>query len=164
LAFDKQGRILVNDVENARVNIYDRFGKFLSSWGRGGIYPGEFSLPHGLVMDSNDDVFINGFFGPIQKFTVNGQFLLAFCYPDPGDNAVVFHGLAGDRWGSLYVTVSEAEKGLLLKYNNTGDFVTQLKMSSPANEPSWPVVDRDGKVYVLYTTKGKAGIEVFAEQ
>jgi sugar lactone lactonase YvrE len=164
LGFDKQQRIYVNDVDNARVNIYDHSGKYLSCWGRGGTYPGEFSLPHGLVMDSNDDIFINGFFGPIQKFTSDGHFLLAFGYPDPADKAVVFHGLAGDQWGSVYVTVSEAEKGLLLKYNNTGDFVTQLKMSSTANEPSWAAVDEDGKVYVLYTTKGKAGIEVFSEQ
>jgi len=34
-------------------------------------------------MDSNDDVFVNGYNGPTQKFTFDGRFLLAFAYGDP---------------------------------------------------------------------------------
>lgn len=42
----------------ARIIKYDRFGRFLESWGSIGTAPGEFRTPHGLAMDSRGRLFV----------------------------------------------------------------------------------------------------------
>lgn len=83
LSFDRTDRLFVTDVDNMRVSAFAPDGTFLFHWGKDGIKPGDFNVPHGLFMDSNDDVFVNGYYGPTQKFTFDGRFLLAFAYGDP---------------------------------------------------------------------------------
>jgi streptogramin lyase len=65
---------LINQ-NNARVEIIDRqSGKILSSFGRPGSFPGEFNQPHGIAVDSKNNVYIAENRGRrIHKFTVSGQ-------------------------------------------------------------------------------------------
>jgi DNA-binding beta-propeller fold protein YncE len=176
LAFDRKQRLFVTDVDNMRVCIFERSGKFQSCWGKDGPNPGDFNAPHGLFIDGSDDVFVNGYYGPTQKFTPDGDFLLAFGFGDPPDGAVYFHSIVGDRWSNVYATVrtkagysgaleSQAGKKVsIAKYNNNGDFICNLSLSVKEHTESWAAVDRDGKVYALFTGAGQAGVEVFAQQ
>jgi len=165
MQFDRQQRLFVVDVDNARVNVYDKTGKFLFDWGKDGLYPGEFNAAHGLFIDPSGDVFISGYYGPIQKFTANGKFLNAFGYGEPPDGPVHFHAIGGDRWGNVYATVRNLghlpNEVSIVKYNNSGDFVTSWRLSSADREVNWVTTDERGLVYAIYDSKSHVGVEVF---
>jgi hypothetical protein len=168
MQFDRQQRLFVVDVDNARVNVYDKAGKFLFDWGKDGLYPGEFNAAHGLFIDPSGDVFISGYYGPVQKFTADGKFLRAFGYGEPPDGPVHFHAIGGDRWGNVYITVRNKghrpNEVSLIKYNNNGDFVTSWRLSDAEREVNWVTTDQRGLVYAAYDSKSHIGIEVFQEQ
>jgi hypothetical protein len=164
MAFDSKGRLHVEDVENSRVNTYERNGEFLSSWGREGTLPGELNAPHGIYIDPNDEVFILGYYGPTQKFTADGRYLLAFAFPDPPEHAVSFQSLCGDRWGDVYIPM---RKEGLAKFSNTGEF---LGWAVKGRSVQWAAVAPDGTLYVLPArplqapAKAQATVEVYSEQ
>jgi hypothetical protein len=83
--FDENGRYLRSLGEglfdhprygNSRVGKFDRNGNFLMAWGTYGSSPGEFMLPHSVVIDKNDHVYIGDRENArIQIFDTNGRFL-----------------------------------------------------------------------------------------
>jgi hypothetical protein len=176
LAFDPQGRLFTVDVDNMRVSVYSGAGEFLYDWGEDGAKVGQFNAPHGLFVDRNGDVFVTGYYGPTQKFNSEGDFITAFGHGDPPDGPVYFHSITGDRWGSVYVTVRTKEgydnalargarnKVSLLKFNNNGDFITDLTFSTPEHRESTAVVDAEGRVYALFEGEHEMGVEIFAPQ
>lgn len=59
VAFGKNGEVYVADgYGNSRVVKFDREGKFLKAWGRHGSGPGEFNLPHSIVVDREGRVYV----------------------------------------------------------------------------------------------------------
>jgi DNA-binding beta-propeller fold protein YncE len=70
-----QSLMFVINQNNAQVEIMDRqTGKVLSAFGRVGRYPGQFDQPHGIAVDSKNNVYIAENRGRrIQKFKVAGQ-------------------------------------------------------------------------------------------
>jgi sugar lactone lactonase YvrE len=165
MQFDAEQRLFVVDVDNARVNVYDREGSFLYDWGRDGLYPGELNAAHGLYIDPAGDVFISGYYGPVQKFTAEGKFLSAFGPGEPPDGPVHFHAIGGDRWGNVYVTVRNLgprpNTVSVKKYSNNGDFVTSWRLSTEDREVNWVRVADDGTVYAAFRGDTHMGIEVF---
>jgi DNA-binding beta-propeller fold protein YncE len=77
LAFGKNGDIFVADgYGNSRIMKFDRDGRFLKSWGSFGAGPGEFSLPHSIVIDQQDHVYVADRENKrIQIFDLEGRFL-----------------------------------------------------------------------------------------
>jgi hypothetical protein len=174
IGFGPQNRLYVVDVDNMRVNVYEKSGEFLYDWGTEGLITGGVNAPHGLFVDRNGDVFVNGYYGPTQKFNSIGDYLLSFCHGDPPDGPVFFHNMTGDRWGNAYVMVRTKSGGQgerqtagrrvsIMKYNNNGDFVAEWAFTAPDHRESTAVVDADGKVYALFTSKTEMGVEIFIE-
>lgn len=165
MQFDAEQRLFIVDVDNSRVNVYDREGAFLYDWGRDGLYPGELNAAHGLYIDPAGDVFISGYYGPVQKFTADGKFLLAFGHGEPPDGPVHFHAIGGDRWGNVYVTVRNLgprpNAVSVKKYNNSGDLVTSWRLSTEDREVNWVRVAEDGTVYAAFRGDTHMGVEVF---
>lgn len=145
MAFDSKGRLHTEDVENCRINTYEPTGKFLSSWGHEGILPGDLNAPHCIYIDPNDEIFVLGYYGPTQKFTAEGHYLMAFAYADPPDHPISFQSLCGDRWGNVYVPMREEG---LAKFTNTGDFIGWVTRGVAVQ---WATVAHDGSVYLLPT-------------
>jgi outer membrane protein assembly factor BamB len=53
------GDIYVTDgYGNARVHRYDNRGEHITSWGAVGMRPGEFQIPHNVVIDRDENVFV----------------------------------------------------------------------------------------------------------
>lgn len=53
------GDVYVTDgYGNSRVHRYTSEGKHIVSWGAPGVDPGEFQVPHNVVIDENEDVFV----------------------------------------------------------------------------------------------------------
>jgi streptogramin lyase len=71
---NQQFIFLINQ-NNAQVEIIDReSGKILSSFGRPGAFPGQFNQPHGIAVDSKNNVYIAENRGRrIDKFKITGQ-------------------------------------------------------------------------------------------
>lgn len=176
LAFDPRGLLYTTDVDNQRICAFTKAGEFKFCWGKEGPNLGQFNAPHGLFLDANGDVFVNGYYGPTQKFTPDGNFLTAFAFGDPPDGSVYYHSLTGDRWGNIYVTVrtkagyngalesNRGKKVSIEKYNNNGDFICNLSLSVPEHTESWAAVDDDGTVYALFKGREASGVEIFRQQ
>jgi DNA-binding beta-propeller fold protein YncE len=77
VAFSKNGDVFVTDgYGNSRVVKFDHNGNFLKSWGRFGSGEGEFMLPHSVVIDKSDRVYIGDRENArIQIFDTEGRFL-----------------------------------------------------------------------------------------
>ena len=59
VAISPGGDLFVADgYGNSRVVHFDRHGKFVKAWGRMGVGPGEFSVPHAIVRDSKGRLYV----------------------------------------------------------------------------------------------------------
>jgi DNA-binding beta-propeller fold protein YncE len=77
VAFGKKGDIFVTDgYGNSRVVKFDRDGNFIKTWGKYGTGPGEFDLPHSIVVDKDDRVYVGDRENArIEIFDADGNFL-----------------------------------------------------------------------------------------
>jgi len=77
VAVTAQGDLFVSDgYKNNRVVHYDAKGRFLKEWGRRGIAPGEFNLPHAIAADSGGRLYVaDRSNARVQVFDAAGRFL-----------------------------------------------------------------------------------------
>lgn len=77
IAFGPNGRLFIADgYGNARILEYTADGKKVREWGKAGIGPGEFRLPHSIVVDSSGVIDVaDRENGRIQRFTLDGAYL-----------------------------------------------------------------------------------------
>jgi len=77
VAFGKNGEIYISDgYGNSRIVKFDREGKFIKSWGQFGTGPGEFNLPHSVVVDRSGNVYVGDRENKrIQIFDADGNYL-----------------------------------------------------------------------------------------
>jgi DNA-binding beta-propeller fold protein YncE len=50
--------VFVTDYSNSRVQVLDRDGRFLATWGKPGVGPGEFDAALGVALDSDGTVYV----------------------------------------------------------------------------------------------------------
>lgn len=76
-AFSSAGDIFVADgYGNSRIAKFNHNGQFVSAWGRKGSEPGEFNLPHAIVIDNRDRILVADRDNyRIQVFDTSGGFL-----------------------------------------------------------------------------------------
>lgn len=77
VAFGPNGEFFVSDgYGNNRVAKYDRNGGFITAWGEAGTEPGQFNLPHTIVVDARNRVFVGDRENArIQIFDLDGNLL-----------------------------------------------------------------------------------------
>ena len=80
VAFAPNGDVFIADgYRNNRIVHCDANGKFIKAWGKMGVGPGEFSLPHSIVIDSKGLLYVadrNN--NRIQVFDQSGSFIRAW--------------------------------------------------------------------------------------
>ncbi|HEY4838939.1 MAG TPA: 6-bladed beta-propeller, partial [Candidatus Acidoferrales bacterium] len=80
IAFGPNGRIFISDgYGNARILEYTADGKRVREWGSAGTGPGQFHLPHSIVIDEENIIYVadrEG--GRIERFDLDGKFLGEF--------------------------------------------------------------------------------------
>jgi DNA-binding beta-propeller fold protein YncE len=75
LAVDSDGNILVVDMSNFRVQIFDKEGKYVRTIGRSGQGPGEFERPSGIRINrSNGDIYVRDIGRALDIFNSQGEF------------------------------------------------------------------------------------------
>src|SRR4029077_567357 len=101
-------------IGNARVVKFDRNGKFIKTWGKKGMGPGEFDVPHTIAIDSRGRVFVGDRQNNrIQIFDQDGKFIAQwFQFGRPSGMYI------DKKTDTLYVADSESRDGR----TNTGRF------------------------------------------
>ena len=91
---------------NARIVKFDKDGKFLMTWGKKGMGPGEFDVPHDLAFDSKGRLFVADRQNDrIQIFDQNGKFIAQWTqFGRPS-------GIHIDKNDTIYVADSESTDG-----------------------------------------------------
>jgi sugar lactone lactonase YvrE len=89
VAWDSEGNIYITDgYINSRVAKYDKNGDWVKSWGTKGSGPGQFIIPHAIVIDRNNNIYVGDRSNRrIQVFDTEGKFLRMFTIdvpPPPG--------------------------------------------------------------------------------
>lgn len=76
IAFGPNGRLFIADgYGNARILEYDASGKKVREWGSHGDGPGQFNVPHALLVEGNAIFVADRENGRVQKFDLAGKFL-----------------------------------------------------------------------------------------
>jgi len=77
VAFGPHGRIFISDgYRNARILEYTAEGRKVREWGKPGIGPGEFRLPHSIVVGPNRIIYVaDRENGRVERFTLDGRFI-----------------------------------------------------------------------------------------
>jgi DNA-binding beta-propeller fold protein YncE len=106
VAWDSDGNIYITDgYINSRVAKYDKNGDWVKSFGEKGTGPGQFRLPHAIVVDRNNNIYVADRSNRrIQVFDTEGKFLRMFTIdvpPVPGTHAVYGNTPAGDQLKAL---------------------------------------------------------------
>jgi streptogramin lyase len=85
VAWDSDGNIYISDgYINSRIAKYDNKGDWVKSWGERGSGPGQFNLPHAIVVDRNNNIYVGDRSNRrIQVFDTDGKFLRMFTIDVP---------------------------------------------------------------------------------
>jgi DNA-binding beta-propeller fold protein YncE len=76
IGFGASGELYVSDgYANARVHVFSPDGSLISSWGRPGTRPGEFNLPHGLLVLGGTMYVADRENNRMQIFDMKGEFV-----------------------------------------------------------------------------------------
>src|SRR5580700_2106244 len=102
VAWDSDGNTYITDgYINSRVAKYDKNGDWVKSWGDKGTKPGQFIIPHAIVIDRNNNIYVGDRTNRrIQVFDTEGKFQRMFTIdvpPAPGTKPVNGNTPTGDR-------------------------------------------------------------------
>jgi hypothetical protein len=112
IGFASNGDFFVTDgYGNSRVVKYSKEGRFIKAWGKKGPAPGEFNLPHAVLVDKADRVYVADRQNyRIQVFDADGRFLSEWKH-------------VGSPWGLAF-----APDGNLLMTDGWNDRVLKLDL------------------------------------
>lgn len=145
VAFAPNGDVYVTDgYGNNRVVRFNRQGKRLSAWGSAGTGPGEFDLPHSIVIDAEQRVIVGDRENDrIQILDLNGRLLDIW-------NGFAPYGIAIDSKQNLFI--ADARASQILQLGNNGAVVRRLGSKGQAAAqfelPHMHCVDSQGNILV----------------
>ncbi len=157
VAVDSRGKVYVTDY-NARVQVFDSNGKFLTKWGSRGDDDGQFQSLTAIAIDPLGDVFISDADNyRIERFDTSGTFQMKWGSQGMGDGQFGKGsedwgpgGLATDAQGNVYV--ADPANYRIEKFDRNGNFLTSWGSKGSGmgqfGRPQGVAVDRQGNVYV----------------
>jgi DNA-binding beta-propeller fold protein YncE len=160
IAADKDGRVLVSDTGNKRVQIFDTNGVYQAEFGTGGMTDGALDEPVGIAFGPDGlayvadtwnlrvDVFDPQTLAFVRKWTVTAWY---------GQSTENKPYIAVDGQGRVYVTAPEQYR--VMAYDAQGTpALCWGQLGSDASsfgEPLGIATDKDGNVYVVDTTQNR---------
>lgn len=124
IAVAPDGRIVVSDSLNFRIQVLDARGAFLFSFGGPGDSPGHFARPKGVAVDSDGNIYVvDALFDNVQVFSRAGELLLAFGSPGHGPGEFWLpSGIAIDHQDRIYVSDSYNHRVQVFQYLRDGEW------------------------------------------
>src|SRR5262252_5642048 len=152
VAWDREGNIYVTDgYGNSRVLKFDKHGNVLLGWGMKGNGPGQFDLPHTIVING-DLVYVGDRENArIQVFDTNGKYLQQWKLGHP-------YSLVLGTDHVLYM--SDAEAGQILKIDLQGKVLARLVGPPPSQGPHFGphqiALAPDASIYAVEVLRWRA--------
>jgi DNA-binding beta-propeller fold protein YncE len=149
VAFGPGGEFYVSDgYGNSRVQKFSPHGGFIASWGQRGKQPGEFNLPHSIVIDSQGRILVGDRENNrIQVFDETGKLLDQW----PG---LAPYGMALDQAGNLFVADGRAHS--IVQLDAAGRVLKRWGQRGQAagefNLPHMLAVDASGNLLIAEVT------------
>jgi DNA-binding beta-propeller fold protein YncE len=153
IALDQDENVYATDEWKGTVNIFDKDGNFIKTWGQKGDEAGQLNGPAGICFDADDNLWIvNSFNSRIQKFTKDGQYLGGFGSKGNGEGEFEMpYGITIDKEGDIYVV--DWGNHRVQKFNPEGAHLLTIGHSGRGagslNHPTGVCVDNEGDVYVV---------------
>ncbi len=149
VAVAENGDIFVADGHwNNRIVKFSKEGRYLMEWGGKGTGPGQFDLPHTIVIDRRGRVLVGDRSNHrIQIFNQDGEYITEwdqFGWPS---------GMTIDENDILYVADYQSKRGVTYGSAEDGTVMGFFEGS----EPEGVVVDAQGNVYTGEVTGGEGG-------
>ncbi len=145
VAFGPRGEFFIADgYGNTRVMKFTANGQLVKMWGEPGKGPGQFDLPHSIIVDAKNRVIVGDRENDrIQAFDLDGNRLAIW-------NGIAPYGLALDRSDRLFVADGRANQLIRLDSQGKVDLRWGKKgeRAGEFNLPHMLVIDHDGNVYV----------------
>ena len=122
VAVGPNGTLYVNDALNARVQVFDRDGRFVRQVGQLGDGPGSFARPKGIALDSEGHLYVaDAAFNNVQIFDNQGRLLLAFGQMGRGEGDLDLPlGLFIDQHDRIYVADRTNNRLQIFEYLRAG--------------------------------------------
>ena len=142
-------------VDTHYVQVFDKNGNFIKSWGETGNGEGNFLHPHGIAVDSKGYVYVTDEMrSKVLKFDSDGNFIKE--WGEKGNAIDQFspriEDIDVDSQGNVYV-VDYGKTPKILKFDSEGNFIFSLGGSKGEgigqfNRPWGVSVDSEGNIYV----------------
>ena len=138
IAFAPNGDFFITDgYGNSRVAKFSKDGRFIRTWGSKGTAPGQFNLPHSIVIDSRNRVIVGDRTNKrVQVFDLDGKFLEM--WTDLGAP----YGLAIARDDTLFTSDADAGTITVSKNGKVLDVIENL------GRPHEITLDPSGAIYM----------------
>ena len=129
LAVDSENNIYVTDHGNARIQIFDDQGNYISSWGSYGDGPGEFSQPSGIAVGHGYIFVIDNKLNTVQKFDSLGNFIMQ--WGSFGNGNGEFRSPNGITVSeNKFVYVVDTGNNRIQKFTFDGEYISSFAISS----------------------------------
>ncbi len=142
LAINASDEIYVTDRDNQRVQKFQLDGTFVTAWGFNGTGDGEFTVPTGIAIAGNGDVYVvddywnigAGTNSRVQWFTTNGVYLGQYDSPTYGSGDGEFEhpsGICFDTDGNIYI--ADEYNFRIQKLDESFGYLAQWPINDPQN-------------------------------
>lgn len=164
IVIDKNGYMYIADYQG-KIIVLDHSGYYITV-GSYGITNGQFQIPEGIAIDSDNNVYVasfNNYSSKVQKFDSNGYFISNIGSNGIGHGQFLSPtGIATDSDNNVYVIDSTTNK--ITKFDSNGHYIAEIESAGTKQgqfqRPHGIAVDLNGKVYVV--DSGNNRIEIFA--
>ncbi len=150
---DSNGRIIVTDNLNNRVQVFDSNGNFLFKFGVPGYDPGGFTHPSGVTVNSNGDIIVADLHNyRIQVFDSNGVYKFQFGKPSSYDGQFAYPiSVAVDSNGRIIVVDTYMHK--IQVFDSNGNFLFKFGREGSGDGefrfPTGVAVDNKDRIMVV---------------
>lgn len=159
VAVAPDGRVLVTDAGNKRVQVFESDGRFVTMFGGEGTDPGALREPVGLAVDAAGSVYVADTWNRrIQKFDSSYRPVAQIPISDwEGQSVANKPYLAVDNQGFIYYTDPEKARFSVLSPSGNLEGSRGAAGSDPSsfNNPTGIAVSGSGEVYVADTRNGR---------
>lgn len=150
MAMSPNGTLYVTDMNNNRINMFSKDGKFLGAFGKKGDKKGEFKEPSGVAVDPNNFVYVaDAWNGRIQKFDPKGNYKMEI--GGTKGNFYSPRNVGVSKYGIIYVADTGTSR--IHRFDTEGNRLGnpvggQGKALDKFNEVFSVAFDSKGRVYV----------------
>ncbi len=154
IAADNQGRVLVVDRGNVRVQVFDGpSGRYLGTFGSAGKGPGQFLLPRHVAVSPDRIYVVAQLNHRVNVYDTSGNPVAAIGTATGSGALDVPRGVAVDRDGNVYV--SDSALRAIKKYTPAGAFAGRVDGGNVAHPHGLAFESKTGDLWVADGASGR---------